>query len=168
MRVCVPARAPGCVFVCARAWVRVYVPARARARAWVRVYVRVCVSVFAFVFAFVFPCATGCVFPCATGCVFPCATGCVFPCATGCVFACARVPGCVFACARLGAYARGVTMKGDPLIYLFRLSTKCFEFIEEFGEDEIYQRFRTKRNLKDYLCRQMTSDCLKVKSKKEL
>lgn len=54
-------------------------------------------------------------------------------------------------------------------MYLFinsRLSTKCFEFIDQLGEDDIYERFHKKRALKEYLCRQVTKDCLKTDGKK--
>ena len=48
-----------------------------------------------------------------------------------------------------------------------RLAAKCYSFIDELGEDEIYDRYRNKRNLKEYLCRQVTKDCVDS-TKKEL
>eukprot|EP00111_Clytia_hemisphaerica_P024830 TCONS_00073210-protein len=46
-----------------------------------------------------------------------------------------------------------------------RLSSKCFELIGEHGEDEIYDAFRSTDDFHTFLCKELTTDCKKMKKK---
>jgi len=40
-----------------------------------------------------------------------------------------------------------------------RLSSKCFEYVGDMGEDEMYDAFREEEHLNGVLCQQLTKDC---------
>lgn len=40
-----------------------------------------------------------------------------------------------------------------------RLSNKCFDYVGEIGEDELYQVFRSRNDFQTYLCQEASTDC---------
>ena len=50
-----------------------------------------------------------------------------------------------------------------------RLSAKCFEFSGEFGEDELYDGYRShSKGFKHFLCEELTNDCKPEKEKEKV
>ena len=48
-----------------------------------------------------------------------------------------------------------------------RMSRKCFSFIDELGEDAIYDQFRLKADMRDFLCKEVTTDCTEEENSKD-
>ena len=50
---------------------------------------------------------------------------------------------------------------------LFRLMFQCYTFIDELGEDAMYEQFREGNDIIDFLCNIFTKDCHGEKAKKD-